>query len=96
MRAFLSALLQSPILRPPVFEEAERTRVARYLYYILLSTLIGMVGFMLMPPLLGDLDVWYVIICGGVSIICLTLLFLVRRGYVRLTSILFIGGKDLT
>ncbi|MCX6047631.1 MAG: response regulator [Chloroflexi bacterium] len=92
MRAFLNALFQLPILRPPTFEETERTRVARYLYYVLLSTITGMVGFMLMPALLGDLDIWYLIICGGVGIICLTLLFLVRLGYVTLASMLFIGS----
>ena len=95
MRAFLIALLQWPIFSPPVFEDVERTRVARYLFYILLCTVIGMFGFMLIPPLLGILDIWYVIICGGVSIICITLLFFIQLGYVRLASILFVGSALL-
>lgn len=93
MRAFLASFFQAPIFRPPVFADTERTRVAQYLYYILLSTLIGMIAFMLLPALLGNLDIWYVIICGGISLISLMLLLLSQLGYEKVASIVFIGSS---
>ncbi|CAN5819152.1 hypothetical protein BH10CHL1_BH10CHL1_40630 [soil metagenome] len=88
----LISFVKSSIFRPPLLEDIERTRVARYLYYILLFTAIGMVGFMLTPPLLGYLDVLNLVICGSIVIISSMLFFFVRLGYTQLASMIFVGG----
>ena len=80
------------LLKAPVFEDSKRTRVARYLYYILLITGFGTPIFMLVPFLAPSFEIWNTIICTGIFLICMLLLFLIRLGYVQLASISFIGG----
>ena len=79
------------ILAPPIFEDAERTRVARHLHYLLLLSIPVAAGFLLLPetsPPHGP--AWNHIIPAFMALFMTLLFGLLRRGYVRLAATLLI------
>lgn len=81
------------LLAPPVFEDDEdKTRIAGLLNTILLAAIAGMVMLIIATPLvsadLATLGVYE----GALVALVLSALFLMRRGYVRLASVLSTFG----
>lgn len=76
-------------LSPPIFEDdEERTRVASFLNAILLIVLLILVTFASLTFFL-TLDFSRIVIELLLALISLGMLFLMRRGYVRLASVIF-------
>lgn len=82
-----------PLFTPPVFEDAEQTRVARQLHQILLLSLIGTLGYLLISGLpYGYPFIWNRIIPTCIALFTLPLFWLLRRGYMRLAGLLLLSA----
>ena len=77
----------------PVFEDEDQTRIAGFLYSIILTLGVGAILYILIaltffsstPPLL-------VLVVAFAVIFLIALYFLTRRGHLRLVSVLLIAG----
>jgi PAS domain S-box-containing protein len=75
-------------LSPPVFPaDEEKTRVAGVLHTLLLAILAGLGTFIVFIWILPDISALRLIVIGPLFTVALALLLLMRRGYVRLASV---------
>ncbi|CAN5748724.1 hypothetical protein BH10CHL1_BH10CHL1_00020 [soil metagenome] len=83
--------LLTPLITPPIFEDAERTRVARHLHNLLLLSTPVAAFFSIFPIASADASIaWNHLIAGLMAGFLLLLLGLLRRGYVQLAAMLLV------
>lgn len=78
-----------PLLRPPIFEDEEKTRLAALLYKILLATLILPATLVLYFLAVEPYAALKLVVAGSWILLSAGGIFLVHRGRVKLTSLLF-------
>ncbi len=76
-------------LAPPVFEDEEQTRTAGLLNTILLTVLVLSIGFMILAPVTSPNPLFSWAFTGALVLTQLGALRLMRRGRVRLASLMF-------
>jgi signal transduction histidine kinase len=83
------------LMAPPVFADEAMTRAAGLLNVVLLILLVSsvMIGFLFIFDIPGYMAATYTLASAVfIAVTCLSLQFLMRRGYVRTVSILFSGS----
>lgn len=86
------------IFNPPVFEDEEKTRMARFLNVTLLAAIAMMTGFIVIESILGAIGGLAFMSSIFLVFFMVGMLLLLRRGYVKSASFLFVlmSWLDLT
>ena len=81
------------MLSPPVFEDEEKTRIARILFVILVAIL-SVVGALVFTWLVmeksDELGPYAFLADGMIMAVAIGLLFLIRRGYIKSAGLIFV------